>query len=216
MKIGGFGEAVAVIFERIDLGVSVGSLRTYVEQVVIPLQPQMQSHGFGGWSVLSSNGDYRDGWVEGHRCLKEVNGEVTVDLEVAKELSLQPTGVFKVPTEICQGYMIEVLRRVSEIGLIYRRARISLLRANSESSWHRDALPEVYAVRLHIPIITNDKCVFKTETEQEFIPADGAGYLVRVNRLHQVVNQSDQDRYHLIMDVIDDNEVSKRHRWGET
>jgi hypothetical protein len=44
------------------------------------------------------------------------------------------------------------------------------------------------------------------------MPADGSCYLVAVNCLHRAYNHGNEDRIHIIMDVIDDVGISKYHR----
>ena len=55
--------------------------------------------------------------------------------------------------------------------------------------------------RLHIPIITNDKCIFNIDNN---ILNMKEGYLYELNNLleHSVENNGDNDRIHLIIDII--------------
>lgn len=57
-----------------------------------------------------------------------------------------------------------------------------------------------YAHRVHIPLITNDRCVFTIDGEEGRM---SKGEIVEINNIvpHSVVN-GDQDRVHLIMDII--------------
>jgi len=201
-----------MIFEPINLHFDIVKLQEHINQHVIHFEPAQQSPQFGGWSVLSSNGNYQDGWHPGFLALKDGM------TEEQKQQTLQNMGAkrsteYVIPTEICHGYLEEVVSKIKESGFGPRRARIIKLLAQSESVWHRDAPDHYDSVRLHIPIMTNSECFFEiSETERQHIPANGQAYLVRVNRLHRVVNGGPTDRYHLVMDVVDNNGISQFHR----
>ena len=196
----------------------VDRLRYYLLENVIPkYTPVMQGPAFGGWSILSRTGTYVDGWQQGHTCWKTVDGKLVFDRELAKEIGVVADHEHKNPTEICSGYLGEVMERLTDLKFFPRRARISVLRPGGRTDWHRDAKPDVYAVRLHIPIITNPHCEFLTEDEGSVhMPADGSAYLVRVNRLHQAVNLGDADRYHLITQAWDVGHRSDHYRYSPT
>lgn len=189
----------------------VAKLTTHLHNHVLTLPPVMQSQHFGGWSVLSSDGSYLDGWHQAHKCYREEQGKTIFDLDKAAQIGLKKTVEYRHPTEICTGYLLEVIEQIRALGLHPSRARISVLRPRSKSSYHRDGQPDEYAVRLHIPIVTNEQCIFHCEQGDAHLPADGSAYFLRVNRMHQVFNHSDFDRYHLIMNVYDLNGVSKHH-----
>lgn len=70
-----------------------------------------------------------------------------------------------------------------------------------ESIWHRDAPSEIPFYRLHIPILTNPKCLFVWEEKKLHLEANGSAYIVCVNKMHKVVNHGDSDRFHLVMDI---------------
>jgi hypothetical protein len=201
-----------MIFESINLHFDVIKLQEHIAQHVLKLEPAQQSIEFGGWSVLSSNGNYQDGWHQGALTLKEgLTNEQ--QLQALQKMGAKRSSEYVIPTEICHGYLQEVINKISENGFEPKRARIMKLLANSASSWHRDAPDHYDSVRLHIPIMTNSECFFEiSETERQHIPANGQAYLVRVNRLHRVVNGGPTDRYHLVMDVVDHNGISQFHR----
>jgi hypothetical protein len=120
----------------------------------------------------------------------------------------------KNPTPICTGYLAEVMQKIMNLSLEPCRARISLLKAQGETSWHIDSQPGTYAVRLHIPIVTNEKAKFCTESEgAAHLPEDGSAYLLRVDRFHQAINHGAEDRYHLIMQVWDRDGISRFHQY---
>jgi hypothetical protein len=202
-----------MISEKLPFSFDITKLQNHLFANVLPREMVKQSEAFGGWSVLSLNGDYKDGWQKGHLYLDKNTSEADKK-RIAQQIP-RPFNEYTVETEICTGELLNVINFVREKKLSPYRARISCLMANSASSWHIDAPPERYAVRLHIPLITNDRCFFQTRKEAEHLPADGSAYLIYVNREHRVINEGTTDRYHLIMDVKDIYQVSKFHRFEE-
>lgn len=188
-------------------------LISHLKEHVLPLEPERQSDAFGGWSVWSSNGSYRDGWQQGHRILAQNHLTEEERRRELTKLGLASPLDFRKPTEICHGYLAEVLKTIDLAGLYPRRARIIQLSPHSSSSWHRDAPDHIYMVRLHIPILTNPGCFFETETERAHLPADGRAYFLFVNGMHRVVNDGDTPRYHLVVDVNDTKKVTQHHQY---
>ena len=200
-----------MISEKWNLGLNVESLQKYLKDVVLDKEITRQSSAFGGWSVLSLNGSYKDGWQQGHLLLRSDTDREKKE-EIRKSIS-QKFYTYTTKTEICVGYMDEIIELIKTKGLRPARARIICLTAGKASSWHRDAPDEIYAVRLHIPIITNPGCFFETQDEQEHMPADGSAYFIHVNREHRVINHGSENRYHLVMDVYDVEGVTTFHRY---
>lgn len=200
-----------MIFERWDTKFEIEKLREHLEKYIFPLEPVRQSPSFGGWSVLSSNGSYQDGWAMGHI---EISPQMTPEAILAgmRKAGLKSISEYTLPTEICHGYLLDVIRYFHEQGLLFARARIIQLVAGLESSWHRDAPDSIPLVRLHVPIVTNSECFFEVEGDRAHLPADGSSYFIRVNRLHRVVNRGVSHRYHLVMDVKDQIGLSQYHR----
>ena len=183
-----------MIYEKLTcLTVDAEKLRRHFLEHVAKLPPMMQSQSFGGWSIQSTNGYYTDGWQRG------------IPPEAASE--------YVKPTRVNFGYLREVMDRIDALGLEPRRARISVLKANRQSRLHRDAADDVYAVRLHIPLITDESCTFEAGGEAAHLPADGSVYILLVNRMHQIFNRWGHDRFHIIMDVRDHKGVTQHHRF---
>jgi hypothetical protein len=178
----------------------VALLRQHLEQHVLPLEPVQQAAGFGGWSVLSSNGDYRDGWAQGHRVIEAGMNALELKLEV-QSVGMKPLDQYVRPTQICHSYMADVIEFFRSKSLNPRRARIIRLSHGQSSSWHRDAPDNVPLIRLHVPIVTNSGCFFATEHGRAHLPADGSSYFLRVNRMHCVTNEGKSDRFHVVIDV---------------
>lgn len=117
------------------------------------------------------------------------------------------------PTELCTGYFNEMISSIRDAGLNPMRARVAMLKAQSTDLPHRDAADNEYAVRLHIPLITNEKCFFACDEGSTHLPAEGDAFLLRVNRMHQVSNGGDTDRFHIAMSVRDTKGISTFHRY---
>lgn len=202
-----------MIYEKLNIKVDVQALRDHLQNTILCYPAVDQSKDFGGWSILSSDGTYTDGWVQGHSCFEEVDGKLKFDHQKAKALGLKSIEKYDRPTEICTGYMAEVIDTIKAMKLYPCRARISRLSAMGQSSLHRDGGDNDYAVRLHIPIITNPLATFECDSGKVHMPADGSVYVLRVNRLHQVINKGSDDRYHLIMNIFDFYGSTRYHRW---
>ena len=52
--------------------------------------------------------------------------------------------------------------------------------------------------RIHIPLITNEKCFFVVADEVIRLPADGNYYVIDTTKLHTFVNASFEDRIHIV------------------
>jgi hypothetical protein len=204
-----------MVYEKLEgFQVDVQELQNHFYTVVAVNPPVMQCPAFGGWSIQSGNGSYKDGWAMGHRAYDRdpVTGKDVFNAERARSMGLLPTEEYKVRTEICTGYLAEVMDRIEGLKLHPRRARFTVLTAQQHSARHRDAADDEYAIRLHIPIISNEACVFATDEAEAHMPADGSAYIVAVNRMHQIFNRSDFDRVHIIMNVWDTTGTTKHHR----
>ncbi len=79
------------------------------------------------------------------------------------------------------------------------------LPAGKEVLKHKDnPMPFAYSHRIHVPIITNNECIFTVNNEK--VPMD-IGYAIEINNLlpHSVNNKSTtEDRVHLIFDIKED------------
>lgn len=202
-----------MIAEKWDLKLDIEKLRDFLLQNVLDKEITKQTEAFGGWSVLSSDGDFRDGWQQGHLLFRPgVREEVKRQIKAQLKKSITE---YTYETEICKGYMREVIEIIRNSGLSPHRARVIRLSAGMACSWHRDAPDNIYSVRLHVPIVTNEGCFFETRYGREHLPADGSAYFLYVNNEHRVVNEGDKDRFHLVMDVKDTTGVSQFHRLSD-
>lgn len=87
---------------------------------------------------------------------------------------------------------------------IVHRTRFAKLSPKSEIKEHIDYNTE-YGIRLHIPIITNEKAVFggigNNGREEAHFPADGSVWFINPGVKHWAKNDGDEERIHLIISV---------------
>ncbi len=197
-----------------------------VKQYVFPLGQQViqgeefetpEYNGFGGWSLQSQTGDWKDGFEffqnEEGTTLEEVffpkdgNNYTTL-----KYFNIAHSLEYKNPTQGYKGEIAKVLDQIAEFGLTPRRARVTCLKAGSKSLVHKDGSENDYIARIHIPLITNPQCTFTADGESLYMEP-GNIYMVWVNLWHQIRNDSDQDRYHIIMDAYDTKHITKNFKY---
>ena len=214
-------------YEKLDFKVDIEKLRQEVIDYVFPLGQKIiqgeeyetaQYHGFGGWSLQSRTGDWQDGWEFFHGNenaeLKQVffaDGGNT--FKTLQYFGIAHSLEHKNPTQACVGEIKKVLDQLEAMGLYPRRARVSCLQAHSKSLVHKDGYGDEYMARIHIPLITNEKCIHICEGENLYMPADGSVYMMWVNTWHQIRNDSDEDRYHIIMDAYDVGRTTKYFKY---
>lgn len=190
--------------EVLPLAIDVLKLRKQFESEILPLPPVVRSKAVAGWSVQSFDGDYARGLELGFLPNNGPGNKGPAWFPRGPEeeqlLTMQD---YAKPTSICTGYLLQLMQQLDSMGFNPRRARILRLSPHTESTWHVDGQPNVYSVRLHVPIITNRQCFFNYSDESFHMSADGNAYLVKVNRRHMIHNKSDEDRYHLVVNIWD-------------
>jgi hypothetical protein len=80
------------------------------------------------------------------------------------------------------------------------RTRIMRMKPCTCYSLHKD-----FSLRLHIPLITNDKCFLVVDDKVIRYPADGSYYILDARKQHTAVNASFEERIHLIACVKDED-----------
>jgi hypothetical protein len=73
------------------------------------------------------------------------------------------------------------------------RSRLMTMRETSCYSYHKDPTK-----RIHIPLVTNDKCFMVIDDIVHRYPADGNYYIVDTTKMHTAVNGSWEDRVHIV------------------
>ena len=191
----------------------VEKLRLELMPLLQQYPPVMVTDQYGGWSALSSTGSYDDGFGTAYRAYDPtfMPGKSVEEKRVA--LGVKDVLKYREPTELCVGYLRDMLVSLRDAGFSPLRARVALLKAGGSTSLHRDAPEGAYAVRLHIPIVTNDKCFIEFEEGRIHLPADGGGYLIRVDRPHRAFNDGEADRFHFVAGFWDMKHVTKHHQY---
>ena len=186
--------ATEVLCARLaDFQVDVARLREHFEDAVSRVEPipyRDNRVDYLGWAVTSRDGSVDDG-------VRRIStGKVA-------EGKGNRRGVTR--TEICTGYLAELLDGLEAMDLSPYRARFMLLESEGEDMpFHTDSAREAW--RLHIPLVTNPDALFQWQLpdgriESIHLPADGSAWLVRVDVNHRAINPAGgaQARLHLLM-----------------
>jgi hypothetical protein len=206
--------------ERLPFGVNVDELRNSLEEIkkIGPMVFQGSEFGynnFGGWNLQSRSGDYKDGFQIGiEKCLRKIWRPGTFNYHLAKFLDYSHGFEHKNKTNACVEPIGDIIDFLEEKGFYPRRMRLTCLKPHSKSIVHRDAPADKYLARIHIPLITNEKCIHWTEHGETHMPADGSVYMLWVNCMHQIRNDSDEDRYHIICDAYDTKEITQNFKYN--
>lgn len=210
------------MIEKLPFSVDINALqKDLVEVRKIPITLQGKEYGysnFGGWSVLSRTGTCDDGWEVGiEQCENK-----SYKYFLAKHLKISHPFEHINPTPACIGEIKKIIDILDTHGFYPRRARITMIKAHTfsivhiDNAWPGDNLNGNYMCRVHVPIITDKKCTHWTEQGEFHMPADGSVYMLPVNNRHQIRNDSDIDRFHLIMDVYDTKGISKTMKFQDS
>jgi len=213
-------------YEKLDfIKFDIDKLREDVKKYVFTLGDQViqgeeyetpQYHGFGGWSLTSRTGDWRDGFEfyqnNDEEATKLFFKENDNNIKALKFFNIAQSVEYKNPTQACVGEIKNVLDQIEAAGLYPRRARVTCLKAGCKSLVHTDGAPTEYIARIHIPLFTNPKCVFICEGKSLYMEA-GNVYMAWVNKWHQIRNDSNEDRYHIIMDAYDTKGVTQNFKY---
>ena len=73
------------------------------------------------------------------------------------------------------------------------RTRVMKLKPKRCYTYHQDTTK-----RIHIPLVTNDKCFFIINSIVKQYPDDGNYYVVDTTQMHTAINASKEDRIHII------------------
>jgi hypothetical protein len=202
------------MIEILPFKVDVNQIRNELRKIkFLSITWQAKEYGynnFGGWSVLSRKGTCQDGWEVG---VEQCEGK-NFNYKLAKFLDISHPFEHINKTPACIGEINKIIDLLEANGFYPRRARITVLKSGTKSITHSDAPPETYMCRIHIPIITNEKCIHWTiDDGDNHMPANGSVYMLPVNTVHQIINDSHEDRYHLIMDAYDTQHFTKTMRY---
>ena len=76
------------------------------------------------------------------------------------------------------------------------RTRVMRMAPKTCYTYHKD-----YSKRIHIPLITNEKCMFIIDDKVMRYPADGNYYHLDTTKMHTAVNASLKERIHIVGNV---------------
>ena len=98
------------------------------------------------------------------------------------------------------------------------RVRLMKLEAGTKIAKHTDKVDKDIKsgkiIRLHIPVVTNENVVMKSWLKggiAEFRMAKGECWWLDVSLPHQVDNNSDEDRVHLVVDIYNNDTIKERY-----
>jgi len=201
--------------ERLGIQFNFKDLKEEFEKNILTREPIYNGSFYHGWSVLSTNGSYKDGFHHGSSVYQNMKGKTVFNKDRANEIKLIADTEYNQTTEICQGAFADLIQNLTELGFSPCRARIIGLPPGKSTDWHRDHRDGFYWIRLHTPLITNDQCFFITEHDKTHMPADGSAYLVNTAQMHMAVNEGNSSRYHFVCQVWDRQGHSKNFPYKE-
>jgi len=73
------------------------------------------------------------------------------------------------------------------------RTRVMMMKPHRCYSYHKDPTP-----RIHIPLITDEKCMLIVDDKVIRLPADGNYYKIDTTLYHTALNGSNIERIHLV------------------
>jgi len=107
--------------------------------------------------------------------------------KVPKDIELKDIEFNKTVSLLRNTYIEEI---IEEFKLF--RTRLMCLKPLSCLTWHDD-----YSQRIHVPIITNDKCFMVIENSKINLEI-GYAYQVDTTKMHTAINASLENRYHIV------------------
>lgn len=160
--------------------------------------PEAENAEYGGWTLLSDTGDYRDGWQQGKAY--EAGGQRFEKLR-AHDTQTALTELSQYPEAR------NMLSTFSSLGLKPIRTRMAEIESGGKLNWHIDPPNPAFNVRwrAHLVVVTNESAKFKwrhgpeAEVREFSLPADGHLYLVRID-LEHCVESKEGVRVHIISD----------------
>lgn len=94
-----------------------------------------------------------------------------------------------------------VMKKIGEVKV--QQAMLTNLRAGTIIPKHKDKGPLTAKThRIHVPVITNNECIFSVGEESKNLKAGQIWVIDNVGRYHSVENNGTHDRVHLIIDAI--------------
>jgi hypothetical protein len=149
---------------------------------------------------LWDNFDFRQKTFEVHKETKTIPLIFDTDFRLNNPTYLNEYKTFKDEFEIIENKLKEIYGK----GFIIR-AILVLLKSNSKINRHIDTGKSLSIChRIHIPIITNKNILFEIDNEIKNLKEGEMWEINNSEKMHSVVNNSNTDRIHLIVDWIND------------
>ena len=196
--------------QKLDFTVDVDKICKQLEVVKAMNKATYDDHGygpmFGGFGLLTDTGEFTGGMMSG----KQVWVDGKIDFQKAVDKGINFEYNYDTKTKLCVGETEKLVDKLVDLGINPRRARYTVLKAGGKSTTHTDSLKGEYACRLHVPLITNEKCKHRIYEDDKiidevYLPADGSVYVMRVNLMHKIVNESKKDRWHFLCSIYDES-----------
>ena len=144
--------------------------------------------------------DFRQKTFEVHKETKTIPLIFDTDFRLNNPTYLNEYKTFKDEFEIIENKLKEIYGK----GFIIR-AILVLLKSNSKIDRHIDTGKSLSIChRIHIPIITNKNILFEIDNEIKNLKEGEMWEINNSKKMHSVVNNSNTDRIHLIVDWIND------------
>jgi hypothetical protein len=205
LQIGGLGMATSFYFEKLNVKFDISKIQSdFIENTKNYPIVQISKNTFG-WSITSSNGDYRDGFLS--KSNPNFHSTAKTEEDLYKELEsagVKPIDQYCVPTPLFKGEIVSIYEQLKQNKCALFRIRYRLMPPGGKIDFHRDYPEWKYGVRLHIPVFTNDQCRFEYNKQSESMHMpEGSSYLVKVNLEHRAYNNGGTERVHIIADFYD-------------
>ena len=144
--------------------------------------------------------DFRQKTFEVHKETKTIPLIFDTDFRLNNPTYLDEYKTFKDEFEIIENKLKEIYGK----GFIIR-AILVLLKSNSKIDRHIDTGKSLSIChRIHIPIITNKNVLFEIDNEIKNLKQGEMWEINNSEKMHSVINNSNTDRIHLIVDWIND------------
>lgn len=106
---------------------------------------------------------------------------------------------------LCIGEFNKIVDYLESKGWKTFRARVMEVSPGNPDCWHLDGYDG--SIRYHVPLITNDECYLQWKDENNKIksfnlPADGSGYWINTDVIHQYINKGSTTRSHIVVDLL--------------
>lgn len=139
---------------------------------------------------------------------KEINNiwQTVPQDKIDEHLYRQRTTLNKKHFELCKGEFEKIVDYLESAGWHTFRARIMEVNPGVQSGgWHLDGYEG--STRYHVPLQTNDECYLQwvdgnNEIKSFHLPADGSGYWLNTDVVHQYINLGSSMRAHIIVDLV--------------